>query len=82
MLRYWMDLRLNQSVNKNLQNQHEIINIRQFHSGPALLKMEYSIGVRGFRQNHCTPHHYHFDKFITSGTDKILYKYLSFSIRD
>ena len=51
-------------MNKNLRNQHGIISIHGFSSGPALFIIEFSIGVHGFRQNHYTPHRFHFDKFI------------------
>ena len=39
------------------------------------IEVRYSIVVHGFRHNSCTPHHFHFDNFITSVTLKILHIY-------
>ena len=70
-------------MNKNLPKQHGVISTREFSSGPGRFIIKFSIGVHGFRQNPCMyPTSFSLRQFITLVTDKILYKSLSFSIRD
>ena len=52
-------------MNKNLQNLHRIIRIREFFGGSALLIIEFSFELHGFRQNPCTSLcHFHFDSLL------------------